>query len=146
MSTDLIIIFLSVFIALTLSLFIPLTIKWASKKWDLSEIFLSTDRIIKLINLIINASNASNESKSIINIITSGASKAVEYAEQLYLNGNITAEQRKNKAIEYVELILKEMNVEITEDRKLLIIATIEACVFELPKTEDLLMAKMATL
>ena len=142
MTVDLNIIIISFAVALLVSVFLPLFVRWASKRWDLSDVFLSTDKIITLIQLIVNASNASDSSKSIVNIITTGASKAVEYAEQLYLNGNILANERKAKAIEYVELALKEMNIEITEDRKKLIMSTIEACVFELPKTSDLLEEK----
>ena len=117
MTVDLNIIIISFAVALLVSVFLPLFVRWASKRWDLSDVFLSTDKIITLIQLIVNASNASDSSKSIVNIITTGASKAVEYAEQLYLNGNISANERKAKAIEYVELALKEMNIEITEDR-----------------------------
>ena len=142
MTVDLITIVLCFAILVLMSIVIPLVLKWASKKWDLSEVFLSTEKIIALINLIVKASSASETSKSIINMITTGAQKAVEYAEQLYLNGSITAEERKQKAIEYVELALKEMNVEVTEERKQLIMSTIEACVFELPSTNDALQLK----
>jgi hypothetical protein len=62
---------------------------------------------------------------------------AVEYAEQLYLNGTITKEERKDTAINYVYKALDVQKIEITEDMKHIINASIEAAVYLLPPTED---------
>lgn len=135
MTPDLFIIILSIIIAVIFVFVLPGLIKWAAKKWKLDEIFFSSERLMTLIGLIVNASSASESSKLIVNSIITCAKKAVEYAEQLYLNNSITAGERKEKAIEYVKLALEEMGIEITDSRLQLIISTIEASVYELPST-----------
>lgn len=142
MTVDLFIIILSVVIGILFVFVFPPFIKWLAKKVDLVGLFASSEQFMALVQMIINASMISQPTKDIVNSIFSLAKKAVEYAEQLYLNGNLSAEDRKKAAIEYVELALKEMNIEVTEERKKLIMAAIESSVYELPSTNQKLLEK----
>lgn len=81
--------------------------------------------------------NLDYQYKDIMQLIIDYSKLAVEYAEQLYLNGTITKEERKNVAIDYVYKALDVQKIEITEDMKHIISASIEAAVYLLPPTED---------
>ena len=82
--------------------------------------------------------NLDYQYKDIMQLIIDYSKLAVEYAEQLYLNGTITKEERKNVAIDYVYKALDVQKIEITEDMKHVINASIEAAVYLLPPTEDM--------
>lgn len=144
MTVDLFIIILSVVIGILFVFVLPAFIKWLATKVDLVSLLASSEQFMGLIQMIINASMVSQSTKDIVNSIFTLAKKAVEYAEQLYLNGNLSAEERKKAAIEYVELALKEMNIEVTEERMKLIIAAIESSVYELPPTNQKVLEKRA--
>ena len=81
--------------------------------------------------------NLDYQYKDTMQLIIDYSKLAVEYAEQLYLNGTITKAERKDTAINYVYKALELQKVEVTEDMKHIINASIEAAVYLLPPTED---------
>ena len=91
-----------------------------------------------VLNILSNLNkNMDYEHKDIMQLIIDYCRLAVEYAEQLYIKGDIDIDDRKNKAVEYVEKSLALQNIEITEQIKNIIDATIEASVFILPSTHS---------
>lgn len=75
--------------------------------------------------------------KDVMQLIIEYSKVAVNYAEQLYLKGEITAEERKTVAVNYMEQTLALQEIEITEQIKSIIKATIEAAVYVLPDTHE---------
>ena len=75
--------------------------------------------------------------KDVMQLIIEYSKVAVNYAEQLYLKGEITAEERKAVAVNYMEQTLALQEIEITEQIKSIIRATIEAAVYVLPDTHE---------
>ncbi len=98
-----------------------------SKFYDILNSFLS---IFGDIN-----KNLDYKYKDVMQLIIEYSKLAVNYAEQLYIKGEITAEERKSVAISYMEQTLALQDVEITAQIKQIISATIEAAVFVLPDT-----------
>ena len=75
--------------------------------------------------------------KDVMQLIIEYSKVAVNYAEQLYLKGEITAEERKAVAVNYMEQTLALQEIQITEQIKSIIRATIEAAVYVLPDTHE---------
>lgn len=94
------------------------------------------DLLQSVLNLLGNM-NVDNKYKDIMDLIIKYSKLAVEYAEQLYLNGTINAEERKATAIKYMEESLALQNIDITDTIRNLIEATIEAAVYLLPPTNE---------
>jgi hypothetical protein len=67
--------------------------------------------------------------------ISKVADRAVHYAEQLYKSGQCTAEERKDKAIEFVKMALNDAGVPIDAQKEAFIEKVVESAVFLLPKT-----------
>lgn len=65
------------------------------------------------------------------------AHTGVSAAEQLYIAGNLPAEERKQYALNYAKLWADHFGVEWTDTVQKLAEGTIEAAVKYLPKTED---------
>lgn len=107
------------------------------KKYDLNYV-----KIYDILNSFLDIFSSLNKNldykyKDVMQLIIEYSKLAVNYAEQLYLKGEITAEERKAVAINYMEQTLALQEVEITEQIKSIIKATIEAAVFVLPKTHN---------
>lgn len=104
---------------------------------DFDSVFNSTNNILNALQTIIDNIAIPENTKTILELITTYAKEAVQYAEQLYKSGQLSEDLRKQKAIEYVKEILKLSNIEITEDIEKIIDATIESAVLLLPKTKE---------
>lgn len=76
------------------------------------------------------------QNKMVVESIIHFAKLAVTYAEQLYNTQNIKAEERKDKAIEFIVAAMKEAGTELNDDQIKIANAVIESMVFNLPKSK----------
>lgn len=102
---------------------------------NFEQLFDSTNNILEAINIIIQNIAIPEDKRMILNLITTYATQAVQYAEQLYISGQLEEDLRKEKAVEYVKQILTLSEIEITDEIEQIIDATIESAVLLLPKT-----------
>lgn len=77
-----------------------------------------------------------NQNKALVESIVNYAKLAVNYSEQLYNNKEIQAEERKDKALEFIVNAMKEAGTELTSEQLEIANAVIESVVFNLPKTK----------
>ena len=108
-----------------------------SKQVPTEDILNNIDELASIVKTINNSVNKDNESRKVLDLIIYSAEQAVKYAEQIYISGEISEGQRKEKAIEFVRSVLYDANIDITPERENLINSTIEASVFLLPKTKQ---------
>lgn len=108
---------------------------WATKNGvPVEQIMNNTDIVAGIAAEI--AKQMYPQQASQINDIAKTADRAVHYAEQLYKSGQCSAEERKNKAIEFVKMALKDAGVPIDTEKEAFIEKVVESAVFLLPKTK----------
>jgi hypothetical protein len=93
------------------------------------------NNIDELASIVKSMNNPRNKDIKVLDLIVSSAEQAVKYSEQIYISGQISEGQRKEKAVQFVRTVLYDANIDITPDRETLINSAIEAAVFLLPKT-----------
>lgn len=120
-------------IAVIMSVVLPIVYKKYATNYD--SIFKTMELILNLTQTITSQLNF--DKKELVQLIINAAKQAVEYAEQLYKSGQITKEERKDKAIAYVNDMLSIMEIEVKNKELLdsIISDAIEAAILTLPKT-----------
>lgn len=112
-----------------MAIFLPIVYsKVGINNIQIFEILKNTLSILGNIN-----KNLDYQYKDVMQLIIDYSKLAVSYAEQLYNNGTITADERKTTAIKYMEESLALQGIELDNRIRTLIDATIEAAVFVLP-------------
>jgi hypothetical protein len=122
-------------IALSASVFIPL-LKKKGVKTD--QIIDEAQAGLKTADIIVDGVQAALPDLpgiKIVHEVIELASKGADAVEQKKKSGQITTEQRKETAIQFVKDCLTAANVEITPDIEKIIDGAVEAAVFALPKT-----------
>lgn len=102
---------------------------------NIDKVFDLSNNILKAIEIITSNIDNSNEKNQTLKLITKYAIQAVQYAEQLYKSNQLDKDSRKEVATNYIIDILNLSNIEVTDQIKNIISATIEAAVLLLPKT-----------
>lgn len=111
----------------------PAIQKWAkSKNIPINAIINNADEFTKIATDI--AKKMYPQNIVMINTLSDIANKAVRYAEQLYKSSQCKSEERKDKAIEFVKMALKDVNITIDAEKEQYISALIESAVYVLPK------------
>lgn len=94
------------------------------------------DNSQKLLEIVANlGASFGGEKADVIANIVKYSELAVNYAEQLYQTGQLSADERKTKAVEFVIHALDEAGIKVTDSQTQFIDMTIESIVFLLPKT-----------
>lgn len=106
-----------------------------SRQVPTEDILNIIDELASMVKSINNSMNKDKQSKQVLDLIISSAEQAVKYSEQIYIAGQISEGQRKEKAVQFVRTVLYDAKIDITPDRESLINSAIEAAVFLLPKT-----------
>lgn len=111
----------------------PAIDKWVkSKHVPLNSIINNADDFTKIAADI--AKKMSPQNAVMIDTLSDIANKAVRYAEQLYKSSQCKAEERKEKAMEFVKMALKDANITVDTEKEKYISAIIESAVYVLPK------------
>jgi len=114
----------------------PMVVSFLKSRQVPTEDILNTvDGLSSIVQSLNNSLNTNKQSKEVLDLIIFSADQAVKYAEQIYIAGEISEGERKEKAVEFVRSVLYDSNIDITPERENLINSTIEAAVFLLPKT-----------
>lgn len=92
------------------------------------------DNSQKLLEIVTNLSGTLGVENNVIEKIIKYSQLAVNYAEQLYVTGQLPAEERKTKAVDFVIQALTEAGVVVSDSQVQFIEMTIESIVFLLPK------------
>lgn len=129
-----------VFITMSIMLYL---IPYLQKKgWNIGGYLGSAATITKLINSIIDAIKpyiAPNSTFDLVKEIFGITEKAVTFAEQAYKDAQCEADERKSVAKKYTIDCLNLAGIEVTEDIEKLIDGALEAAVFVLPKTHNVI-------
>jgi hypothetical protein len=113
----------------------PVIKAWATKNGiPVEQILSNTDVVAGIATEI--AKQMYPQQAGQITDISKAADRAVHYAEQLYRSGQCNAEERKDKAIEFVKMALTDAGIPIDAQRELFIEKVVESAVFFLPKTK----------
>lgn len=99
------------------------------------DILDNIDELASIVKTINNSMNNDAQSKKVLDLIILSAEQAVKYSEQIYIAGQISEGERKEKAVQFVRTVLYDANIDITPERENLINSAIEAAVFLLPRT-----------
>lgn len=136
MDNNILIIIITILSTIIVVVAAPMVVSFLkSRQVPTEDILNNIDELASIVKSINNSMNKDIKNKHILDLIVSSAEQAVKYSEQIYIAGQISEGQRKEKAVQFVRTVLYDTNIDITPDRETLINSAIEAAVFLLPKT-----------
>jgi hypothetical protein len=130
--------FSTIFLSVSLTVIFYLIAKWiyalaVARNLSFESIVQAISKVCEFLKILIPKFNLPTKTQDILQLTLETAQIAVKYSEQMYLSGQIQSSERKEKATQIVEATLKDANIDITDERRKLIDASIESAVFTLP-------------
>jgi poly(A) polymerase Pap1 len=136
LDSNLLILVISILAVGLIAIVSPMVVSFLkAKQVPTEDILNNIDELASIVKNINNSMNKDAQSKKVLDLIISSAEQAVKYSEQIYIAGQISEGERKEKAVQFVRTVLFDANIDITPERENLINSAIEAAVFLLPKT-----------
>lgn len=137
MNESIIIIISSIATVAALFFLMPFVIKKAQdKNIPINNILDSSEQVLGIVQSVLSSLNIKSQTKDVLTAIANSATIAVQYAEQLYVSGQLPKEERKTAACDFVKKALQDADIEINEEREIIINSVIESAVYLLPKEQ----------